>query len=62
MAVSSNLAKHLKEDLNESGIDDCEMSEALLNCERREPFENRRARVGVGGGRRRRRRKRARVV
>jgi hypothetical protein len=31
MAVGSNLAEHLDEDLNKLGIDDCEVSLALVD-------------------------------
>lgn len=41
MAVGFQLAEHPEEDLREIGVDGSEMSLALVNRERREPFQNR---------------------
>lgn len=40
MAVTAKIGDHLKQDLNEAGIDNGEMSETLVKGERGEPFED----------------------
>lgn len=40
MAVTAKIGDHLKQDLDEAGIDNGEVSETLVKGERGEPFED----------------------
>lgn len=47
MAVGSELCEHLKKDLDEIGVDDCDIGLTVVHGERGEPFEDRRAMIRV---------------
>lgn len=47
MALRTDFAKHLHEDSSEHGINGSKMSSALIDGERREPFEDGGPGVGI---------------